>query len=131
MESEALKLQHWRKSGQLVTLTRQHAQLIVDDSVVSELFKKWALSMMRTSSKLPSVLLSCTTCMARQQVHHMHGQAARPAMSEVLMPTRWAGWMVVQHMMPAPSLVDVTGPAIERNRRAGQVFAASCCMRMQ
>lgn len=40
MESEALKVSHWRKSSQWAVLRRDHAQIIADDTVVADAFTK-------------------------------------------------------------------------------------------
>ena len=40
MESDALKVSHWRKSSQWAVLRRDHAQIIADDTAVADAFTK-------------------------------------------------------------------------------------------
>ena len=42
MERDGLKQEHWRKSGQWISLNRKHAELVADDTVISNLFEKCA-----------------------------------------------------------------------------------------
>lgn len=40
METETLKMAHWRKSSQWAALRRDHARIIADDTEVAEQFTK-------------------------------------------------------------------------------------------
>lgn len=40
MERNGLQKDHWRKSGQWISLNRKHAQLVVSDTTISKLFKE-------------------------------------------------------------------------------------------
>ena len=40
METERLKMHHWRKSSQWAVVRRDHAQIIADDEDVAEVFTK-------------------------------------------------------------------------------------------
>ena len=40
MEKHGLRREHWRKSGQWIALIREHAEAVVNDTIVSKLFKE-------------------------------------------------------------------------------------------
>ena len=40
MEKDGLKKSHWRKSGQWIALVRKHAELVVNDTLISRLFEE-------------------------------------------------------------------------------------------
>ena len=40
MDSSALHLEHWRNSSQWFAISREHAQLMVDDGPVDTIFRK-------------------------------------------------------------------------------------------
>ena len=40
MEKDGLRREHWRKSGQWIALIREHAEAVVNDTIVSKLFKE-------------------------------------------------------------------------------------------